>query len=169
MTTDDRIAAVHLLETGTFVPFKIVEQQVVSGSDAGEFGVRIGLLMDGGDEAEAADVVTWGALGFMFVLATLSFGDARPRGASAPDFKERDDLRVCDFLERVRFEEGELHFYGDYIRGRRMKTGITVRSDGSVRLETFGRGKLAARWLARLQGEKPLEAVQRRNEGISSS
>lgn len=161
--TTDRIAAVHLLETGTLVQFKIVKEQVVAGSDAGEFSVRIELLMDGGDEAEADDVVSWGALGFMFVLATLSFGDARPRGASVPEFKPQDDFQVCDFLERVCFEHGELHFYADYVRGRRMKTGITVRSDGSVRLETLGRGKAAARWLARLQGEKPLEAVQHRD------
>lgn len=164
MTTDDRIAAIHLLETGTLVPFQILKEQVVAGSDAGEFGVRIELLMESEGEAEACDVASWGALGFMFVLATLSFVDARPRGASAPEFQEQDDLQVYDFLERVRFEQGELHFYGDYIRGRRVKTGITVRSDGSVRLETFGRGKAAARWLARLQGKKPLEAIQPRGE-----
>lgn len=164
MTTDDRIAAVHLLETGTLVPFQIVEEQVVAGSDAGEFSVRIELTMDGEDEAEAGDVVSWGALGFMFVLATLSFADARPRGASAPKYEEQDDFRVCDFLERVSFEHGELHFYGDYLRGRRMKTGITVRSDGSVRLETLGRGKAAARWLARLQGKKPIQAVRHGGE-----
>ena len=35
MTADDRIAAVHLLETGTLVPFQIVEEQVVAGRTPG--------------------------------------------------------------------------------------------------------------------------------------
>jgi len=162
MTTDNRAAGIHLLETGTLVPFRVVNEEVTLGPDEGEFAVRIELVLEDEEDAEieAEDVAAWGALGFMFVLAVLSFEDARPRGASMPEYEERDDLRVRDFLERLRFERGELHFFGDYIRGRRMKTAITVRRNGAVTLETFGRGKSAAQWLARLQGKKPLEAVR---------
>jgi len=162
MTTDnDRVAAFHLLEKGTLVPFRVVKEELTAGPDDGEFAVRIELVMDGEEECEPADVAAWGALGFMYVLAGLSFHDARPRGASELEYKARDDFRVSDFLERLRFERGELHFYADYVRGRRMKTEITVRSQGTVKLETFGRGKSAVRWLARLQGKKTLAAVQR--------
>jgi hypothetical protein len=117
-------------------------------------------MMEGEEEEEGEDVVAWGALGFIFVLAMLSFGDARPRGGSTLEYVEHDELEVFDFLEGLRFERGELHFYGDYIRGRRVKTGITVQRDGTVEIETFGRGKSATRWLDRLQGKKPLQAVQ---------
>jgi hypothetical protein len=51
------MTATHLLETGAIVPFRIVEEQVVSGSDAVEFGVRLELVMDCGDEAEAGITV----------------------------------------------------------------------------------------------------------------
>ena len=159
-TDDDRVAAFHLLEKGTLVPFRIVKEELAAGPDEAEFAVRIELLMDGEEDAEPAEVAAWGTLGFMYVLASLSFHDARPWGTSAIEYQEHDDFRVSDFLERLRFERGELHFYADYVRGRRMKTEIIVRSQGTVRLETFGRGKSAARWIARLQGKKSLEAVR---------
>lgn len=54
---------------------------------------------------------------------------------------------------------GELHFDVDYIRGRWLKTRIVVRSNGTVTLETIGRGKSALRWLDRIQGKKPMELV----------
>jgi hypothetical protein len=54
---------------------------------------------------------------------------------------------------------GELHFEADYIRGRRLKTRIAVRADGTVRLETTGRGKAVLRWLERMQGRKLLHLV----------
>ena len=156
---DDRLAALELLEKGTLVPFRVVKEELTAGPDDAEFAVRIELLMDGEEDAEPADIAAWGALGFMYVLASLSFHDARPRGSSDIDYKERDDFCVSDLLERLRFERGELRFYADYVRGRRMKTEIAVRSEGTVRLEAFGRGKSAVQWLARLQGKKKLQAV----------
>jgi hypothetical protein len=47
----------------------------------------------------------------------------------------------------------------DYIRGRRIKTSIAVRANGTVKLETIGRGKAVLRWLDRLQGKKLLQSV----------
>ena len=55
---------------------------------------------------------------------------------------------------------GELHFYADYIRGRRLKTDIVVRKDGTATLQTFGRGKAAVRWLEKLQGKKMMQFVK---------
>lgn len=72
----------------------------------------------------------------------------------ALDYRERDELSVSDFFEGLAFRRGELHFRADYIRGRRVKTDITVRSDGSVTVTTVGRGKAPFRWLDRLKGKK---------------
>ena len=112
------------------------------------------------DEDEVAEnTAEWGAFGFIFVLALLSFADAKPRNASVIEYQEKDELRLSDFIEHLRFVRGELRFDADYIRGRRLKTRIVVRSNGTVTLETIGRGKSALRWLERIQGKKLLELV----------
>lgn len=74
----------------------------------------------------------------------LSFAEAKPRNASALEYEEKDEFRLADFMER--FVHGELRFDADYIRGRRIKTRIVVRSNGEATLETVGRGKAALRW-----------------------
>jgi hypothetical protein len=71
----------------------------------------------------------------------------------------KDEFNVADFIERLRFVRGELHFDADYIRGRRIKTRIAVRANGTVRLETIGRGNAVLRWLERMQGKKLLQLV----------
>lgn len=95
----------------------------------------------------------------MFVLGVLSFAEARPRNVSSVDYHKKDEFTVADFIEGLRFVRGELHFDADYIRGRRIKTRIAVRANGTVRLETTGRGKAVLRWLERLQGKEPLQLV----------
>jgi hypothetical protein len=95
----------------------------------------------------------------MFVLGVLSFAEARSRNMSSIDYHEKDEFTVADFIAGLRFVRGELHFDADYIRGRRIKTRIAVRANGTVRLETTGRGKAALRWLERLQGKKLLQLV----------
>jgi hypothetical protein len=75
------------------------------------------------------------------------------------DYREKDEFTVADFMEGLRFVRGELHFEADYIRGRRLKTRIAVRANGTVGLETTGRGKAVLRWLERMQGKKPLHLV----------
>lgn len=112
------------------------------------------------DEDEVAEnTAEWGAFGFIFVLALLSFADAKPRNASVIEYQEKDELRLSDLIEHLRFVRGALHFDADYIRGRRLKTRIVVRSNGTVTLETIGRGKSALRWLERIQGKKLMELV----------
>ena len=62
-------------------------------------------------------------------------------------------------MECLRFVRGELHFDADYIRGRRIKTRVAVRANGTVRLETIGRGKAALRWLEQMKGKQFLRVV----------
>ena len=156
-TSDDRSAGIHLLEKGTLVDFKVLDVQVLPGTDDAEFGFRIDLRL-AGDDDNSSDV-EWGGLGFCFVLAVLSFADARPRGASEIDYEKDDQITLVDFLEGLSFVRGELHFRGDYIRGRRLKTDITVKGDGAITLQTIGRGKAALLWLERLKGKKMMRLI----------
>lgn len=161
MNADDLDAGVGLLETGALVTFEVVKEEIRSSTDKAEFGMCIEMAMTTDAEYdEPGDVAAWGAFGFIFLLAALSFEDARPRGLSLPEYEEKDRFRVWDLFEGLRYERGELHYHGDYIRGRRIKTSVVVRPDGTIRLETVGRGKAAARWVARLQGKKAVALVK---------
>ncbi|HEX2831057.1 MAG TPA: hypothetical protein VHP37_32280 [Burkholderiales bacterium] len=161
MTIEDKDAAAALLRRGVIVPVQIVEEQVIPGADEGEFALRLALSFEDDDspEEDRADIVEWGALGFMFVIAVLSFADARPRGVSELEYNAADDFNVSDLVGALKYRCGELHLDADYVRGRRMKTRVVIRADGTGVLETVGRGKAALRWIARLKGEKPLRAA----------
>jgi hypothetical protein len=89
----------------------------------------------------------------------MSFHDARPRGVSGMDFKERDEFTVADLHDHLRYERSELHFSADYVRGRCLKTDITIRPDGRVTIETRNRGESAPRWVQLPKGRKHLAAV----------
>jgi hypothetical protein len=158
---EDKDAGAALLRTGVIVPVRIVEEQVIPGADEGEFALRLALSFDDDDSPEEgrADVVEWGALGFMFVVAVLSFGDARPRGMYELEYKPADEFKISDLVGALKYRVGELHLDTDYVRGRRMKTCVVVRPDGTGLLKTIGRGKAALRWIARLKGEKPVRAL----------
>ena len=82
MSSNESDAAAELLRTGAAVPLTVHEETVVPAMDTAEFAVRLGLTFADQEspEAERAEVVEWGALGFLFVIGTLSFADARPRG-----------------------------------------------------------------------------------------
>ena len=162
MTENDRVLGHHLLETGVVVPFRLLEQEILPAPDPAEFGARLKLKFEPEDEDEdPEDIVEWGAFGFMFVLAVLSFADARPRESSVLDYRETDELTVSDFLGCLSFRRGALEFRADYIRGRRMKTDIAIGPDGSVTLTTIGRGKAPFHWLDRIQGKKPMRVIDR--------
>jgi hypothetical protein len=77
----------------------------------------------------------------MFALAVLSFADARPRGVSDMHFADGDEFTVADLLAHLRYQRGELHFDADYVRGRCMKTDVTVRPNGHVTLATRCRAR----------------------------
>ena len=166
MAGEVHIIGYELLKTGSLVSFRIVEEEVLAAADDAEFGMRL-LLKFVAEEGEydqdeddvAEDTAEWGAFGFIFVLGVLSFDEAKPRNLSSVDYHEKDEFTVADFIERLRFVRGELHFDADYIRGRRIKTRIAVRANGTVRLETIGHGKAVLRWLEQMQGKKLLQLV----------
>jgi hypothetical protein len=159
MTTDEQTARARLLETGTLVEFEVTSRSSEPSPDGETSSVRVELQLGGPDDGDGEDQAQWGGFGILFVLAALSFHDARPRGYSEKQFLDDDELTVSDFFEGLRFVRGELHYDADYVRGRCVKTEIVVRRDGSVRLETRGRGESALRWIERLQGKKMLELV----------
>jgi|PlaIllAssembly_1097288.scaffolds.fasta_scaffold893319_2 hypothetical protein len=158
---DDRQAARDLLRAAAIVPFTVIAQEVIPGSDEGEFALRLELSLFDEDspEEDRADVAEWGALGFLFAVGALSFADARPRGFSSAEFDPDDEFQLADFVAALKFRNGELHLDTDYIRGRRMKTHAIVRSSGTGTIETRGRGKAALNWMSRLKGNAPLRGV----------
>jgi hypothetical protein len=169
MTSEARMIGYELLKTGTLVSIRIITEEVLNApADEAEFGLRLQLKFvphEGEEEEEDEDQVAeetaeWGAFGFMFALGVLSFAGAKPRNMSELEYEERDEFKLADFIERLRLVRGELCFDADYIRGRRMKTRILVRSNGTVTLETIGRGKVALRWLEQLKGKKLMQLVR---------
>ena len=159
--SDEREAGEALLRTGVAVPVTLVEEAVMPAPDEAEFGLCLELSFTDEDspDEDRADVVEWGAFGFLFVVGMLSFADARPRGASDMHYVERDEFRISDLLTALNFRNGELHLDTDYVRGRRMKTRVVVRPDGTATINTIGRGKAALRWIGRLKGEKLVGVV----------
>jgi len=159
MNIDDRTTGHELLTTGTLVVFEVVDTKTELTPDNENIHVQIDLVFQADEDQEPSDVVEWAAFGFLFCLAVLSFADARPRGTSDIDYSAKDELTLGDFMEGLSFGAGGLHFGADYIRGRCLKTDITVRPDGTTTLTTWGRGEAALRWLDRLKGKKMMEVV----------
>lgn len=161
MRESERLAGYKLIEEGLLVNFDIVETKVDESVSRNEAIVRIDLHLGEieDDECRSEDH-EWGAFGFIFCLATLSFADARPRGISDIHFEEQDELTVADLFNGLRYERGALRYSADYVRGRCVKTDIRVRPDGTATVETRCRGEAATRWVARLKGKKMLSVVQ---------
>ncbi len=160
MTDQDEPIEYELLHQATLAEIAVTETRI-EPTTADDKHVclegRLGLEED--EDGEPMDDVEHYAFGFIYALGMLSFADARPRGVSGIDFEETDQWTAGDMLRRLRFEQGELHCYADYVRGRCMKTTVVVRADGTFRLETVNRGEAATRWIAKLQGKKVLRAV----------
>lgn len=106
------------------------------------------------------DLIEACAFGLIYTLGMLSFHDARPRGVSGEWFDANDQWNVVDMLRRLKFRDGQLRFYADYVRGRCMKTSVDVSSDGGILVETVNRGQALTRWVDRIRGKKALEAVE---------
>ena len=127
----------------------------VSPTSTGDRYVRIeGRL---GDDENSH--VEWAALGFIYALGVLSFAAARPRGVSGMAFEEHDQWTAADLLRHLRYERGRLVCETDYVRGRMMKTDVTVFPDGRFTLATTNRGEAASRWVTQIQGKKVLRPV----------
>lgn len=149
----------ELLDQATLADIAVTETRIDPTSADDKHVCLAGRLGLEDEDGEPSDDVKHYAFGFIYALSVLSFLDARPRGVSGIDFEETDQWSAGDMLRHLRFEDGELHFYADYVRGRCMKTAVVVRADGTFRLETVNRGEAATRWIAKLQGKKVLQAV----------
>jgi hypothetical protein len=111
--------------------------------------------------------VPWAAVPLIYALGALSFGDARPRGASGVDYDEKDEWCISDTFQRLRLEGGGLVFDADYVRGRMMKTTVSVRPDGKLVVETLNRHEMASRWLQALKGKKHIRLVATADAPVS--
>jgi hypothetical protein len=97
--------------------------------------------------------------GILFLLACLSFADAKPRGISDIGYDPAADWSLGDFVRRLELRSGALGFSSDYIGGRCVKTAITYQPGGRVTLETRNRAKSADHWVLQLQGRQHLRLV----------
>jgi hypothetical protein len=106
------------------------------------------------------DDVETSTFGLFYTLSLLSFRDARSAGGSELQYEERDGWLAIDMLRCLQFHSGQLLFEADYVRGRRMKTNITLNKGGVLALETSGRGTSATRWLSTIQGKNVLTLMK---------
>ena len=148
---DDLPFEYELMRDVVALDLKVLDTKVEQFMD----NTHVKIFME--DDPEVLDSCVWALI---HAIGVLSFADARPRGNSDIHYKEQDDWHVSDMLRHLRYEEGRLHFYADYVRGRMMKTTVNVHADGKIVLETVNRGEAATRWVARLQGKKLLELVE---------
>lgn len=149
--------ALQLLRTGLLVPLKVESEEVLpQPGDSAEFGfaLRLRVADDDDDTLEPEDVASWGSLGVAFLLGSLAFAGARPRGVSSEHYVEHDEFTVGDLVAHLRHERRGLTLDLDYLRGRRVKTRISIATDGTATLQTHGRGKAALDWLAQARGER---------------
>jgi hypothetical protein len=75
------------------------------------------------------------------------------------DYQPNDAFTVADFFDCLSFKHGELRLHTDYVRGRSMKTDVTIRPDGIATFTTWGQGQSALRWIDQLQGKKRIAPV----------
>jgi hypothetical protein len=135
-----------------FDEIEIVESKITP--TVGNEDLHVEMMLQADEE-----LVTTTSFALVYVLALLSFADARPRGISGQWYDDDDQFTAADLLRHLSFERGKLHLYVDYLRGRCVKTTVEVSSDGRVRLDTVNRGQAATRWVDRLKGKSFLKPV----------
>jgi hypothetical protein len=152
--TNDREPIEHdLIRDGTlFDELEIANTEITPTVGNDDLHVRIEMQVD--DE-----LIESCAFGLIFVLGVLSFADARPRGVSGNWFEDDDQFTAADMIRNLRFENGGLRMYVDYLRGRCVKTRVEVAKNGRVVLDTVNRGQAATRWVDQLRGKKFLRPV----------
>lgn len=159
METPDNTPEAELIKTGTAIVFKVIDTTLQVSTDGEQAHVEVKLAILDDDEEDGYDTVEWGAFGFIYTLAFLSFKDARPRGYSETDFVDDDYFSIADLVSCLSFKRGNLCFDCDYLRGRCIKTQVTIESNGRVVATTYGRGKALSVWLQKIQGKKVLQVV----------
>jgi len=150
---------IELLKTGSVVEFKVIGETIRACTDAQEAYSEVKLMLLDDDEEDGYQTVEWGAFGFLYFIAYFSFKDARPRNTSEIDYEENDYFTVSDMVSCLSFVNGKLKFYCDYLRGRLVKTDISIEPNGKVEIQTISRGNALKRWLQKFQGKATLQSV----------
>ncbi len=150
---------IELFKTGLIVDFQIVHAQVIACSNAEEAHSVVELMMLDEGEEDGYQTVEWGSFAFIYCLVTLSFDDAKPRNVSEIDYNDNDYFSISDLVACLSFSDSKLVFYCDYLRGRLVKTHISIESNGKVVVKTTFRGNALSIWLQKLQGKNILKSV----------
>jgi hypothetical protein len=148
---DDVVVVHELVQSATLARFRILRAEGQEHPDRSWQRVACHLHRED---------VSWGAVPLLYVLGALSFGDARPRGVSGIDYDDQDEWLIADLVQRIRVDRAGVWLETDYVRGRMMKTTVTVRGDGRFTVETVNRHEAAVRWLRTLKGKKHLRLVE---------
>lgn len=135
------------------LPWVVNERQVTLSVDGQELALSLTI---GCEDPEAIELL---AFPLLYTFANLSFCEARPMGTSEMVFSVEDSLSLPEFLQTLGYEQGCLTWYGDYIKGRRVKTELRILPIGELKVQTFGRGLGPDFWVRLIQGEKPLQVV----------
>ena len=143
-------AASELLGRAVTQPLRVLSTEATEEPEFSAQRLRCKILRD--DVGE-------GAIALIFAVAALSFNDARTRGASQIEYVERDEWTLDDLCQHLHFTGGALHLATDYVRGRMMKTEVTVWPNGIVEIQTVNRHQMASRWIGTLKGKKHLRLV----------
>lgn len=154
---DDAVTIVELTRSAAMARFRVL---AFDGEEHGEYSrQRATCHIHRGD-------VSWAAVPLIYAIGALSFADARPRESSEIDHEEKDEWLFADLLTRLRLQRDMLAFDADYVRGRMMKTHVTVHSNGSFIIETSNRYEMVRRWLDALKGRSHLRLVAAKGEGV---
>jgi len=139
--------AFELLARVAILPLRILSSEATEEPEFSAQRMRVKILRDDVED---------GALALIFAVAVFSFHDARPRGTSDIDYVERDEWTLDDLCGHLRFWKGSLCLDTDYVRGRMMKTRVTVWPNGVVEVQTTNRHQMASRWIGTIKGKKHL-------------
>jgi len=154
----DTEAGHRLLDQVVGLPITVVTTEVMELEES--IAEHIVLQLDEED-------VEVSAIGLLFAIGVLSFADAAPRGYSHVEYVEKDSFGLGDLLTHMRYANGALQLSTDYLRGRMMKTDVTIHADGKVAITTRNRGEAASRWVMRLRGRRvlrPIDASEKETE-----
>ncbi len=75
------------------------------------------------------------------------------------EYIETDGWTPADFLEHLKFDDGQLRISLGCIRGRAVFTEISLDPQGQLKIRTIGRGHSADRWLSFVRGRSHMQPV----------
>ncbi|MFT5085557.1 MAG: hypothetical protein ACI9Y1_003618 [Lentisphaeria bacterium] len=149
----------ELLTASSVVEFNVISSKVEACADGKEAHAQAILILLDEDDEKGYNTIEWGAFGFIYIFASLSFNHVSPRNTSKIDHQEVDHFKHEDMIRCLSFTKGALRFYCDYLRGRLVKTEIAAYQDGRVEVDTVCRGNAFQVWIRKLQAERSLKLV----------